>query len=105
MSIKTWTEDRLQYGAQEVDLRGVDQIVERAQVRAMAEVIAAARGGAIDGRHTVPEALGMIMDQVAREGLAATARDDTGQLAEFRIFELAAFLNRLRSLRTVSRET
>lgn len=105
VSIKTWTEDRLQYGAQEVDLRGVDQIVERAQVRAMAEVIAAARGGAIDGRHTVPEALGMIMDQVAREGLAATARDDTGQLAEFRIFELAAFLNRLRSLRTVSRET
>lgn len=105
VSIKTWTEDRLEYGIQEVDLRAVAQIVERAQVRAMAEVIAAARGDAIDGWRTVTEALEMIMKQITLDGLAATAQDDTGELAEFRIFELAAFLNRVRSLRTVSRET
>jgi hypothetical protein len=40
------------------------------------------------------------MDVLAAEGLDAFQDQPAGELAAFRIFELAAFLGRVRSLRT-----
>jgi len=98
--IRTPAEDRVLFGVEEVDLGAVEQIVETAQVRAMAQALAWARGRVIDGRRELPEALREIMDVIAREGLDAIQPEPAGEFAAFRIFELAAFLGRVRTLET-----
>jgi predicted ABC-class ATPase len=96
-SIKTWAEDRVLYGTQEVDLSAVEQIVELAQTRAMAEALAWAHGHAVNGERDLVAVLDRIMVAIHKGGLDAVQSRPTGDLAEFRVFELAAFLNRLRS--------
>lgn len=94
------TAKRLLFSALEVDLSAVEQLVETAQTRAMGRAIAWAQGSAMDGRRTLPEVLHRIMRTLEDEGLDTFQDELTGELAAFRIFELAAFLNRIRSLRT-----
>ncbi|MGH7545742.1 MAG: ATPase, partial [Gemmatimonadota bacterium] len=94
--------DRVSFGTEEVELSAVEQLVERAQTRAIAEALVWARGRILDGRVTLADALGRIVDAVERDGLDVLSPYPVGELAEFRIFELAAFLNRLRSLQTSS---
>ncbi len=100
VNIKVVSRDRVLFGTEEVDLSGLEQIVESAQTRAIAQAVAWARGGAIDGEADVREALTAIQEAIARDGLDAIQPWKTGELAEFRIFELAGFLNRLRTFRT-----
>lgn len=100
LSIKTFSRDRLLFGTEEVDLSAITQIVETAQVRAIAAAIARARGRALDGRRPMAEVLRAIMETVEREGLLALDRAGAGELAMFRIHELAAVLNRIRTLTT-----
>jgi predicted ABC-class ATPase len=100
VSIRTRTEERILFGSEEVELSAVEQLVEAAQTRAMGQALAWARGRAIDGSRPLAEALEQVMAVLAREGLDAVQRDLTGELAAFRIYELAAFLNRVRTLRT-----
>jgi predicted ABC-class ATPase len=106
VDIKTRTEDRVTFGTQEIELAAVEQIVELAQTRAMAEALAWAKGGgrAIDGERSVEEALNVVMEAIATGGLDAVVPNIVGELAEFRIAELAAFLNRVRTLRVGRRE-
>lgn len=92
--------DRVSWGTSELDLRAVEQIVEPAQARAIALAIASARGGCIDGARPMADALQCIMKTLGEEGLDAFQESPAGELAEFRIFELAAVLGRIRSLRT-----
>lgn len=98
VSIKTHSEERILFGTEEVELSAVEQIVEAAQTRAMGSALAWARGRAIDGRRTMAEALLEIMATLERDGLDAVQDELTGELAAFRIYELAAFLNRVRTL-------
>ena len=100
--IKTFAEDRLAFGEAEVDLAAVEQIVEPAQTRAIALAIAWARDRAFDGRRTIRDALEAVMAALETDGLDAFQRERTGELASFRIFELAAFLGRVRGLRTAT---
>ena len=100
--VKAFSEDRLVFGAEEVDLAGVAQIVEAGQVRALAHALAWAaspEARAIDGEATVPVALARIMEALAARGLDAFQSEPIGELSAFRVFELAAFLSRLRTLR------
>lgn len=100
--VRAFSEDRLLFGTEEVSLAGVEQVVEAAQARAMAHALAWAvspAADAIDGRRSIGEALARVMARLAAEGLDAFQAEPTGELAAFRIFELAAFLGRLRSLR------
>ena len=53
----------------------------------------------MDGRRTLAEVLEVVMADVAREGLDVLDRRLVGDLALFRRLELAAALNRLRTLR------
>ncbi|MFQ5655267.1 MAG: ABC-ATPase domain-containing protein [Planctomycetota bacterium] len=100
VSIKARREDRVLFGTEEVELSAVEQIVETAQTRAMAEALVWARGPAIDGRRTIREALEAVMEHIDTAGLEGLGHGAPGgELAEFRIHELAAFLNRVRSLR------
>jgi predicted ABC-class ATPase len=94
--IRAQTEKRALFGTQEVELSAVEQLVEAAQARAIALAIAAERGRAIDGATPIGGVLRRIMRRLEEEGLDAFQREQAGEIAEFRIFELAAFLNRVR---------
>jgi predicted ABC-class ATPase len=100
VDIKARTEDRVMFGAAEVELSAVEQLVEAAQARAIAAALASTRGRAIDGSRDVRDALRTIMDILAHDGLDAFQPFPAGELAAFRIHELAAFLGRIRGLRT-----
>ena len=97
--VRTRELDRVSFGSEEVELSAVEQLVERAQTRAIAEALVWARGQILNGRVSLAEGLRRIMEAVERDGLDVVHPYPVGELAEFRIFELAAFLNRLRSLR------
>ena len=68
------------------------------QVRAIAEAIEWARRHAM-GTATVGEVLDAVEAAVAAGGLDAVSPRPAGDLVEFRRYEVAAALNRLRSLR------
>lgn len=99
VEIRARTEARVMFGAAEVELSAVEQLVEAAQARAIAGAVAAARGGAIDGTRAIADAVQRVMEELERQGLDAFQQHSTGELAAFRAFELAAFLNRIRGLR------
>ncbi|MEJ2678715.1 MAG: ABC-ATPase domain-containing protein [Gemmatimonadota bacterium] len=98
VKITTRSEDRVSFGTQDVELGAVEQIVELAQTRAMAEALVWARKNAIDGRRDMADALARVVAAVRADGLGVLHPDEVGEMAAFRVFELAAFLNRLRSL-------
>ncbi|HEX6307056.1 MAG TPA: ABC-ATPase domain-containing protein [Longimicrobiales bacterium] len=98
IDVKARTEERVLFGEQEVELSAVEQLVETAQARAIALALAHARTLWMQRPLPLPDALRAIM-QAARD-LDVFQEFRTGELAEFRIFELAAFLNRIRGLET-----
>jgi predicted ABC-class ATPase len=100
IEIKARTEERVMFGEQEVELSAIEQLVEPAQARAIALALAHARTRWIDTPLTLPDALGGIMTIARTHGLDAFQEYLTGDLAQFRIFELAAFLNRIRGFTT-----
>jgi predicted ABC-class ATPase len=101
VDIRARTEQRVLFGGDEIELSAVEQLVEPAQARAIASAIAAERGTgrAIDGTRTIAEALHTIHRRLVQDGLDAFQPEPTGELAAFRVFELAAFLGRVRALR------
>ena len=99
VEVKARTEERVMFGEQEVELSAVEQLVEPAQARAIALAIARAHSRWTHAP-TLPAALRDIMAIAAHEGLDAFQEHLTGDLAEFRIFEVTAFLNRIRGFST-----
>jgi predicted ABC-class ATPase len=99
VDIKARSEERVLFGAAEVELSAVEQLVEAAQARAIAGAIACARGTAIDGSTSIRDAARAIMQDLEMRGLDAFQPDPAGELAAFRAHELVAFLNRIRGLR------
>ena len=98
--------DRLMLGYEEIDLRAVEQIVEVHQVSAIAQAILYAQRYYWDGKKSLKETLDLVMEDIERGGLDTltvglepTHPRLSGDLAEFRRFELAAAINRLRTLR------
>ena len=94
--------DRVMLGFEEVDLRAIEQIVEVHQVRAIAQAILYAQRYYFDAERALSETLDCVMDDIARGGLDALTENEMliGNLAAFRRFELAAAINRLRTLKT-----
>jgi len=90
----------IQFGEEEIDLSAVDQVISRAQLRALSEGLILMRRHFLDrrGQLDVTELLDGVMELMETEGLDALGRGDEGDLATFRRLELAAALNRLRSL-------
>jgi predicted ABC-class ATPase len=98
VSVKTRGRDTIVFGTEEIDLSAPSQLVSAAQTRAVAESLLLARNRFVDGNRTLPQVLDGVMDAVSREGLDVLGRGRDGDLALFRRHELAAALNRLRSL-------
>ena len=96
--------DRIVFGTQEIDLLGVEQILDASQTRAIALALVLARERFMKPGRSLIEILDAIEDLVDTEGLAALdpygARGQhPGALARPRRIELAAALNRHRGLR------
>ena len=92
-------ERTLLFGAETIDLVAVEQLAGHAQLRAIGQALLFAAGLLDGGPLALPALLDAIEEAVAREGLDALEPWLFGDLAEFRRFELAATLNRLRTLR------
>ena len=91
--------DTILYGKKAIDLTALEQIVDPSQVTALAEALRLVRDDYADGHRTLEEAVQLVMERIQNEGLDALTRRPTGGLARFRALELAAVINRLRSLR------
>ena len=87
------------YGPETIDLTAVEQIVSGSQARAVAAGLQLAATRYVDGERTVEAILDLVEKRIAEEGLDVLDARGVGNLAAFRRFELAAALNRLRTLR------
>ncbi len=98
VSLKVRRRDAIQFGTDEIDLGAVEQLVSWAQTRAVSEALLLARNRFMADRPTVPRLLDAVMDALEEEGLDLLGHGHDGDLTLFRRHELAAALNRLRTL-------
>ena len=98
--------DEIVFGTTEIDLRGLEQLLDPSQTRAIAAAIHAAQQRFMDTAPALPELLDDLEAFFDREGLDALdpyrqPGDDShpGAFARPRRFEIAAALSRMRSLR------
>ncbi len=95
--------EEIAFGQEEIDLRAVEQIVDPSQTRAIGGLLAhAVARGHLDGQRTLAEALAALDADLDRAGLDLLAErlgEHPGELARPRMLEVAAAINRLRSLR------
>ncbi len=100
--------DNLQFGDNNIDLHQVEQIMDPSQTRAAGEMIFyALRQGIIDGNKTMAEITGALEDIIDRKGLEAISPDPgrvRGDYARPRVLEVAAAINRLRTLEVKAKE-
>lgn len=97
--------DVIAYGEERIDLRQVEQLVDASQTRAIGLAIHAASRRMMDGRSSLREVIDELERFLDDDGLDALdpfarAGEHPGELARPRKQEIAAAINRLRSLRT-----
>lgn len=89
----------IRFGTDEIDLGAVEQIVESSQAIGIALCLAhMTREGHLDGKRTLAEALDLLDTELDEHGVAILGRGWGGDFSLPRRFEVAAALNRLRSL-------
>jgi len=97
--------DQIVYGSDPIDLRGVEQLVDASQTRAVGLAIHLASQRFMNGEHSLGEVLDSIEALLDSEGLdvldpfGGGDGRNPGCFARPRRFEIAAAINRLRSLR------
>jgi predicted ABC-class ATPase len=97
--------DALEFGTWRVDLRAATQLVDPSQTRAVGHALELARRSLMDGKSGIPEILDALDALLAERGLDALdplserGPRHPGDLARPRRYEIAAALNRLRSVR------
>ena len=104
VAIRASSLDRIEFGREEIDLRGVEQLVDMSQTRAIASAIHFAAARLIDGHRTLRDVLDELDELFDSRGLDELdpfyrAGRHPGNYARPRRFEVAAAINRLRSLR------
>ncbi|MHC4617586.1 MAG: ABC-ATPase domain-containing protein [Planctomycetota bacterium] len=87
----------IDFGRHNIDLSSVEQLVHISQTRAIGDAIYYARSY-MNGAGTLKEIIDAVLSDVNDKGLDALSRVPAGNYACFRELELAAALNRLRSL-------
>lgn len=100
MHLKVRGTRTLLFGRDEIDLSHVEQVVEDGQVKAIGYAMAYARQRYMDGTRLVKDILSRVEADVEKVGLdGLSSMPYPSDLVAFRTQELAAALNRLRSLR------
>ena len=95
--------DELAFGTEEIDLGAVEQIVDSGQLRAIAAAMVYAKQQYMDGKRTLSEIIDLVMADIDAQGMDILSPFPEGDFAMFRRFELAAAINRLRSLSVVAK--
>jgi len=98
-NVKVPDERTLVFGTQTIDLIAVEQLANRGQLRAIGLALAWVANGACAEAHSVPAILDAVEQALENHGLDAFDSRRSGDLTWFRRYELAATLNRLRTLR------
>jgi predicted ABC-class ATPase len=91
-------EDEIVFGSDEIDVSAVEQLVDAGQLRAIAEAMVYLKQEYSGTDKTLRQILDEIEGAIASQGLDILSPFPVGNLAQFRRFELAAALNRLRQL-------
>jgi predicted ABC-class ATPase len=89
---------RIQFGIHDIDLTAQEQLVHPGQTRALGEAIHFALRH-MDGRRTLKEVIEAVFSEIREGGLDVLHPGPIGDLAQFRALDLAAAINRLRTLR------
>ncbi|MCX2726515.1 ABC-ATPase domain-containing protein [Thermomicrobium sp. 4228-Ro] len=99
--VKAYGTEEVAFGYESIDLSHVEQIVDPSQTRAIGlALVYALEQGFIDGRRPLAAILDLLEAAIDRHGLDVLSpfRGHPGDFARPRRFELAAALNRLRTL-------
>ncbi len=99
VSIKARALRAVTFGTEEIEVSSVAQLVDEGQLRAIGQALNLAREQFMNERRPVAEVITAVINTLDQTGLDALARHPTGDFVAFRPYELAAALNRLRSLR------
>ena len=102
MKVRVRDIDLMSFGREDVRIGCVEQLVEKAQVRAIGLVLLGLADGAWGTQQTLRETLDEIEAMMNNRGLESLARHVSGELAWFRKYELAAILGRIRTLQMVT---
>ena len=102
VTLKVRDVDGVVFGSENIDLSAVEQIVEVGQLRAIAAAMVYAKENYLDGGQTVSQMLDGVLADIDRKGLDILKPFPQGDLVKFRRFELAAAINRLRTLSVVN---
>jgi predicted ABC-class ATPase len=102
VKLKAADRDEILFGAEEIDLSAVEQIVSRSQTRAIGHALVALKTRYLNGRRTLLEALEALERDLDREGLDLLTPYPVGDLARPRRYEIAAAVNRLRTLEVLA---
>jgi predicted ABC-class ATPase len=94
----------IEFGSEEIDVSLLYPLVDAAQSRAIGDVLLLLSRGLCDGRRSLAELLDLVDARIADDGFPSVCEEDFGNRARPRRFEVAAALNRLRSLRLVAEE-
>ncbi len=98
--IRIHARDRLDFGETEVDLGALEQLVERAQTAAIAQALVWAGREVMQEGGDVGEIVAAVAERIRTMGVASVDPEPIGEYSAFRPHELAACLNRLRTLQT-----
>jgi predicted ABC-class ATPase len=99
VKLKVRDVDEVAFGTEDIALTSVEQIADPAQLRAIAAAIVYAKINYLNRQRSLPEILDLVMADIEAEGLDILTDFPQGDLALFRRLELAATLNRLRTLK------
>ncbi|MGQ9857668.1 MAG: ABC-ATPase domain-containing protein [Thermodesulfobacteriota bacterium] len=91
--------NQILYGTTSIDLEKVEQIVDPSQTRAIAQLMRYYSTRYADGRTPLRSGLEKVMEDLDRRGFNILGSNKAGNLALPRIQELAAAINRMRTLR------
>jgi len=86
----------LQLGQNKIDLTDLEQLIELSQTKAIAYSMLYARKY-MDGKRTLKQVIDLVMTDLKENGLDILSEKISGHFAQFRSFELAFALNRMRS--------
>lgn len=98
VTVKVRDTDSLGFGTEDIDLSAVEQLVETAQIRAIALGILYGKEKYGEENLSLAAMLTKVMADIEEEGLDILSEYPQADLAYFRRFELVAALNRLRTL-------
>ncbi|MFW6414231.1 MAG: ABC-ATPase domain-containing protein [Verrucomicrobiota bacterium] len=97
IKIKCGARDSIQFGRENIDLNAVEQLADMSQTRAIADTIWYARKY-MDGSTSLRQIIERVTSDIEENGLDVLNRFPAGDYAAFRKLELAAAVNRLRTL-------